>query len=131
MNTLESELHDLQGPAVPAGLSATIASRVAHIDAQHQTGSSPAGDDKRAATGRDRLAWPLLLVGLSVGLGAQIYRLASGESTLDLLSVRTAGSLQRVVDLAQPSPTLAVLGAGVLLALTGLFALQRDDLRRL
>ncbi|MFT7464762.1 MAG: hypothetical protein ACI9EF_003121 [Pseudohongiellaceae bacterium] len=126
MNTLESELQSLQSPAVPAGLSASISSRIAHIDEQHQATSYPAHDDKVVAARRDRLAWPLALVGLSVGVGAQIYRLAAGESALDLLSVRTAGGLQRIVDLAQPSPALAVLGAGMLLALTGLFALQRD-----
>lgn len=126
MNTLASELQSLQGPTAPAGMSATIASRIARMDEQRQTTASSVREDVGAASRRGRLAWPLLLLGLSLGVGAQVYQLAAGETPLDLIDLRIAGGLQSVLDLAQPSPAMAVLGAGVLLALAGMLALQRD-----
>gem|GEM_PF-2746351 len=126
MNTLASELQCLQGPTAPAGMSATIASRIARIDEQRQTTASAVREDVGAASRPGRLAWFSVLLGLSLGVGAQVYRLAAGELPLDLISLRIAGGLQSVVDLAQPSPAMAVLGGGVLLALAGTLALQRE-----
>jgi hypothetical protein len=65
-------------------------------------------------------------VGLTVGLGAQAYRLFVGEATLDFTSPRISGGFDGVVEMLPASPAVAVLAAGLLLYLAGLFAPLRD-----
>ena len=113
MNPLESELKRLPEPALPEGLTAAITARIERLDEERAAG---AGEPPRVAgvvAGRDRLAWALALVGVTVGLGAQAYSLVVGEATLDLISPRISGAMNGVV---------AVLAVGLLLYLAGLFA---------
>ena len=118
MNDLESDLTRLAQPTVPEALAASITARIARLD------------DPRAAdlieASSDRSAWGVVaLVGMTVGIGAQVYRLYTGEATLDFTSLRIGGGFDGVVEMLPASPAVAVLAAGLLLYLAGLFAPHR------
>jgi len=122
MNELEFELKRLPEPALPAGLTAGITARIARLDEERAAGAGEPPRVARAQSGRDRLAWAAALVGVAIGLGAQAYRLVLGEATLDLISPRISGGMNGVVEMLPASPAVAVLAAGLLLYLVGLFA---------
>ena len=126
MNSIESELKHLPDPAVPEELAASISARIARLDEEQ---AAPTRESPRVAVaqaGRDRLALALAFLGATVGLGAQAYRLAVGEVSLDLLSPRISGGLDGIVEILPVTPALAVLAAGILLYLTGLFVPMRE-----
>jgi hypothetical protein len=129
MNTLESDLKHLPNPALPEGLSADIMARLANLDEEGIAGASKPARVASIKATRDRLAWTAALVGLTVGVGAQAYRLAVSAMTLDLTSLRisrgfelTPWLMDGVVEMLSPSPAVAVLAVGLLLYLIGLFA---------
>lgn len=122
MNALESDLTRLPEPAVPAGLAAGINARIARLDAQRAATASEPSRLDAADSRRDRLSWTVALVGATVGLGAQAYRMLLGEATLDLTSLRISGGLGSVIEMPPLTPATAVLAAGLLLYLAGLLA---------
>jgi hypothetical protein len=64
-------------------------------------------------------------VGVTVGVGAQAYRIAVSAMTLDLTSLRIIREFELIswlMDGAPPSPAVAVLAVGLLLYLIGIFA---------
>ena len=75
---------------------------------------------------RDRFAWAVALMGVTLGLGAQAYRLVVGEATLDLTSLRISLGMDGVLEMPPASPAVAVLVVGILLYLAGLHALLRS-----
>jgi len=125
MNTLESDLKHLPEPAVPEGLSANITARLANLDEEGIAGASKPVRIASIKATRDRLAWTAALVGLTVGVGAQAYRIAVSAMTLDLTSlgiIREFELISWLMDGAPPSPAVAVLAVGLLLYLIGIFA---------
>lgn len=125
MNTLESDLKHLPEPAVPEGLSANITARLANLDEEGIAGASKPVRIASIKATRDRLAWTAALVGLTVGVGAQAYRIAVSAMTLDLTSLRIIREFELIswlMDGAPPSPAVAVLAVGLLLYLIGIFA---------
>jgi len=125
MNTLESDLKYLPEPAVPEGLSANITARLANLDEEGIAGASKPVRIASIKATRDRLAWTAALVGLTVGVGAQAYRIAVSAMTLDLTSlgiIREFELISWLMDGAPPSPAVAVLAVGLLLYLIGIFA---------
>jgi len=125
MNTLESDLKHLPEPAVPEGLSANITARLANLDEEGIAGASKPVRIASIKATRDRLAWTVALVGLTVGVGAQAYRIAVSAMTLDLTSlgiIREFELISWLMDGAPPSPAVAVLAVGLLLYLIGIFA---------
>lgn len=125
MNTLESDLKHLPEPAVPEGLSANITARLANLDEEGIAGASKPVRIASIKATRDRLAWTVALVGLTVGVGAQAYRIAVSAMTLDLTSLRIIREFELIswlMDGAPPSPAVAVLAVGLLLYLIGIFA---------
>ncbi|MEN8377066.1 MAG: hypothetical protein ABFS34_16705 [Gemmatimonadota bacterium] len=122
MNSLESDLTRLPEPESPAGLSAGVMARIARLEKERTVG---AGEPPRVAVtkaGRERLAWAAALAGVTAGLGAQAYRLFVGEATFQLTSLRISGGMQGIIEMPPASPAVAVLAAGLLLYLGGLFA---------
>ena len=114
----ESDLRHLSEPALPEGLAAGINARIARIDEQRTAGTSEPP--------RDRLAWAAALLGVTLGLGAQAYRLVVGDATLDhLTSLRIGGGMDGVIEMLPASPAVAVLAAGSMLYMAGLHALLR------
>ena len=78
------------------------------------------------------MAWTAALVGVTVGVGAQAYRIAVSAMTLDLTSLRIIREFKLtpwLMDGVPPSPAIAVLAAGLLLYLIGLFAPLRRATR--
>ena len=125
MNTLESDLKHLPEPALPEGLSANITARLANLDEEGIAGASKPVRIASIKATRDRLAWTAALVGLTVGVGAQAYRIAVSAMTLDLTSlriIRESELISWLMDGAPPSPAVAVLAVGLLLYLIGIFA---------
>ena len=125
MNTLESDLKHLPEPALPEGLSANITARLANLDEEGIAGASKPVRIASIKATRDRLAWTVALVGLTVGVGAQAYRIAVSAMTLDLTSLRIIREFELIswlMDGAPPSPAVAVLAVGLLLYLIGIFA---------
>ena len=125
MNTLESDLKHLPEPALPEGLSANITARLANLDEEGIAGASKPVRIASIKATRDRLAWTAALVGLTVGVGAQAYRIAVSAMTLDLTSlgiIREFELISWLMDGAPPSPAVAVLAVGLLLYLIGIFA---------
>ena len=125
MNTLESDLKHLPEPALPEGLSANITARLANLDEEGIAGASKPVRIASIKATRDRLAWTAALVGLTVGVGAQAYRIAVSAMTLDLTSLRIIREFELIswlMDGAPPSPAVAVLAVGLLLYLIGIFA---------
>ena len=120
---LEIELHRQPEPAPPAGLAAAIIARTARLDDERATTSRDASWVAAIKARSDRRAWAAAIAGLAVGLGAQGYRLLSGESTLNLTSSRIGGGMDGVIELLHGGPAVVVLAAGLLLYLAGLFAL--------
>ena len=112
MNALESGLKRLPEPEVPEGLTAGITARIALLDEEHRVPDAEAGRDR----------WALALVGVTVGLSAQAYRLAVGEATFHLTTPRLGGGMDGIVEMLPTTPAVAVLAAGLLLYLAGLFA---------
>ena len=117
----ESDLRHLSEPALPEGLAAGInarIARIARIDEQRTAGTSEPP--------RDRLAWAVALLGVTLGLCAQAYRLVVGDATLDhLTSLRIGGGMDGVIEMLPASPAVAVLAAGSMLYMAGLYALLR------
>lgn len=122
MNALESDLKRLPEPALPEGLTAGITARIAHLDEERAANASKPPRVAVAEASRDRLAWAVALVGMTVALGAQAYMLVVGEATLDLTSLRISSGMDGVVEMLPASSAVAVLAAGLLLYLAGLFA---------
>ncbi len=125
MNTLESDLKHLPEPALPEGLSANITARLANLDEEGIAGASKPVRIASIKATRDRLAWTAALVGLTVGVGAQAYRIAVSAMTLDLTSLRIIREFELIswlMDGAPPSPAVALLAVGLLLYLIGIFA---------
>jgi hypothetical protein len=128
MNALESDLKRLPEPPFPKGLAADISARIARLDEERAADASEPPRVAVAEARRDRLAWVVALVGVTVGLGAQAYGLVVGEATLDLTSLRISGGMDGIDEMLPESPAVAVLAAGLLLYLVGLFAsLRRTD----
>jgi hypothetical protein len=129
MSQLESDLKRLAEPALPEGLAAGVAARIARLeDEREATGVDPARNTISEA-GSGTLAWTVALVGLAVSLGAQIYRLAVGEATLELTSLRVSRGLDGFVEMLPASPAVAMLAVGMLLYLVGFFAPLRSPRR--
>jgi len=127
MNALESDLKRLPEPAFPEGLTEAITARIARLDEER---ADDAVEPPRLAVAeprRDRLAWAMALLGLTVGLGAQAYRLAVGEASLDLVSPRMISGIEGAVEMLPASPAVAVLALGLFLYLAGLFAPLRSS----
>lgn len=122
MNALESDLKRLPEPALPEGLTAGITARIARLDEERAADASEPPRVAVAEASRDRLAWAVALVGMTVALGAQAYMLVVGEATLDLTSLRISSGMDGVVEMLPASSAVAVLAAGLLLYLAGLFA---------
>lgn len=133
MNALESELKQLPEPTLPDGLAEATAARIARVAelrasaAAVRTSAAESGAGIGAprrfaagATGPDRVAGAAALVGLTVGVGAETYRLLVGEAALDLISPRIAG-LHGPVEMLSAGPATAVLAAGLLLYVAGFF----------
>lgn len=126
MNALESDLRRLPEPALPEGLTAAITGRIARV-AEERVGIA-----RRAGTGEppgaaaltavpNRFAWAAALVGMTVGVGTQLYRLVVGETAFDVVSPRIVG-IHGPAEMLSASPAAAVLAAGLLLYLASFFA---------
>ena len=120
---LDFELKRQPEPAPPAGMAAAIIARTARLDDDRATASRDASRVAAIKAGSDRPAWAAAIAGLAVGLGAQAYRLLSGESTLNLTSSRIGGGMDHVIEFLYGGPAVVILAAGLLLYLAGLFAL--------
>jgi len=122
MNDFESDLKHLPEPALPERLARRITARLAEQSASGVR-DSPCGVPD---INRDRFAWAVTLMGVTLGLGAQAYRLVVGEATLDLTSLRISLGMDGVLEMPPASPAVAVLVVGILLYLAGLHALLRS-----
>jgi len=125
MTSLESDLTQLPEPTMPEGLAAGVTARIARIESDLVQAPPVTAADTR----RDRLAWTTALAGLAVSLGAQLYGFAIGETTLDLMSLRTVG-MDGAAGMLPTSPAVGVMVVGLLLYLAGLFAPARSTGRR-
>lgn len=121
MTPLETALQRLPEPAPPEGLSAAIAARIACHD---QTPSLDAEPTAAATTTafRHRLPAFLILAGAIIGAGAEAYRLVASWTAQDLVAPWLTGERSGVLDALPATPAVAVLVAGLLLYLAGLFA---------
>jgi hypothetical protein len=67
---------------------------------------------------------------LAAALGARVYSLAAGESTLAFSSARIAGGTTGPLEMPGAEPAVLVLAAGLVLYLVGLLASLRGTARR-
>ncbi len=120
--TCKNILARLPEPAPPAGLAAAILARTARLDTERAAVSRDAPAVAAAKARSDRPAWAAAIAGVTIGLGAQMYGLLAGESTLDLVSSRIGDGTAGLLEMPHADPVVFLLAAGLLLYLTGLFA---------
>ncbi len=120
--TCKHILARLPEPAPPAGLAAAILARTARLDAERAAVSRDAPPVAAAKSRSNRLAWAAALAGVAIGLGAQMYGLLAGESTLDLVSSRIGDGTGALLVMPHADPVVFLLAAGLLFYLAGLFA---------
>ena len=127
MTTLKSDLQRLSEPPVPEGFGANIRARIARLDDERPNGEGQIQRVDSTEARRHRFAWGVSSVGAAIGLGAQTYRLAVGEVTLNLMSLRAGSGTDGVVEMLPASPAVAALVFGLGLCLVGLFGALRDQ----
>ncbi len=127
--TLTLELRQLPEPTAPTTMAAAILTRTAQHTAQRTMAASAEARQTAAKPAKDRYAWAAHLVGILIVLGAQTYRWLIGESTLNLVSPLLRNGLGGLIHTSQGSPAVLVLTVGLLLCITGLFALLRTPSR--
>ena len=118
-------MNRLPEPAPPVELAAVIIARTARLD---EEGAAARRDPSRvdaAKTRSDRLAWAAVLVGVAVGVAAQVYGLFGGELTFDFTTSRIGGWTDGLGEVPRVGPVVMVLAAGLLVYLAGLFATVR------
>jgi hypothetical protein len=116
--SLESALKRLPEPSPPPGLAAAVLLRAARIDEEREAARRQAAALASRGAQIDRLSWTTVLTGLVVAVGAQVFALVSGETTVQL-----APSPFRIVLVGPWDAGFATLAAavGVGLCLAGLF----------
>ena len=92
------------------------------VDAERGAASREFPAVTAAKARSDRPAWAAAIAGVTIGLGAQMYGLLAGESTLDLVSSRIGDGTAGLLEIPHADPVVFLLAAGLLLYLTGLFA---------
>lgn len=142
IDALESDLKQLPEPVFPEGMAAVVSARIAHVAALRATAApsaaaeGSAGDTEvsaghfaaspgiaAASAAPNRFAWAAALVGLTLAVGAETYRLLTGETGLDLVSPRTIGiGVHGPFEMLSASPAAAVLAAGLALYVASFFA---------
>lgn len=137
MNDLEDALKGMSEPEVPSGLAAIINARIARVDAERSgaaswkesSSSEPAAERVSTSFWHQRLAWTPVAAGLIVGVAAQAYRLAAGETAMNLLAPRITGGGGAALQMLPASPSAAALALGLALFLAGLLTAQREGAR--
>lgn len=121
MTPLETALQRLPEPAPPEGLSAAIAARIAGHDQRPRLDAAEPTAAATTTAFRHRLPAFLILAGAIIGAGAEAYRLVDGWTAQDLVAPWLTGERPGVLDALPATPAVAVLVAGLLLYLAGLF----------
>ena len=119
---LDTELSRLPEPTSPVALAAIVIARTARLD---EAGAIARRDPERVDTRGDWSAWAAVLAGVAVVLGAHLYAVLAGESTLDFTSSRLGGWVDGLGELPRVGPVVMVAAAGLLLSLAGLFGTVR------
>ncbi|MCC7185234.1 MAG: hypothetical protein IT185_03255 [Acidobacteria bacterium] len=102
-------LSTLPEPTLPSSMTASVMARIAREADLVVAVEQP----------RERPTWLWSLVGLAVVIGAAVYGWATGIGLPDVLGAKVGG---RLAMLPMGGPLTAVMAAGVLVYLGGLFA---------
>ena len=124
---LDSQLNRLAEPSLPAGFAAAVLLRAAHLDEERAAASREASPAPAAKANSDRFTWAAVLAGLAIALGTQMYGFFAGEATFRLTSSLVKADGTGLIEMPQAEPAVAVLAAGLLLYLAGMFASVRPS----
>lgn len=125
IDRMESSLRALERPALPHSLTPSVLARVQQAEQKRRAaGTHAKANVRRGRDRRNRLVLVAMCAGAVLGFGAQLYRLFTGELSLNfapgLDSPFTFG------EIPPPTPALLVVIIGLLLILSGLRAPLRE-----
>lgn len=124
-DTLGAVMTQLQEPAPPTTLKATVMARIAREADREQPDA--AAQAVRLRRRRESPAWLWTLAGLVVVLGVTAYGWFEAGALPDVTSPRTAGGLSLI---PTEGPLALIVGLGLLVYMAGLIAPLRSGERR-
>ncbi len=127
MITRDIDLMELPEPVMPRGLSRGIQDSLADVSgaAQESASAPSAAHDGSARARTVRFFWVLALLGLTLAVGAEVYRVLVGESMTDFSAVRWRSPWEGPWSTTPWGPAFSVLMAGSAMAGVGLYGLCR------